>query len=76
MRRYFIADCASTLYPCLYVNIQAEGRGEWDIGPFGRPIRLREARRNVKGEAGGEGECAGEDEGSEEVRYSGERGSC
>lgn len=36
---------------------------------------MREARRNVKGEAAGEGEGAGEDEdeGSEEVRYSGER---
>lgn len=52
---------------------------------FGRPIRLREARRNVKGEGEGEGEAAGAgagaDEGegegegsSEEVRYSGERG--
>lgn len=43
----------------------------------GRPIRLREARRNVKGEGEAVGAGAGEGEGEgsgEEVRYSGERG--
>lgn len=59
------------LYPCLYVNIQAEGRGEYrSLRPFACARRGEELRARP----GGEGECAGEDEGSEEVRYSGERG--
>lgn len=64
--------CASIFYSP-NVNIQKD-EAKKRYRSFDRPIRLRDARRNVKGEAAGEGAGEGEDEGGEEVRYSEERG--